>query len=676
MTTKHALTAEDLRNLNIIGDPQLSPDGQTLAMIRTRITDEDEYETHLFVQKHTDNEPKQWTFGSGRVFSPRFSPDGQTLAYTRTKAKGEKPQLYLQSLDGGEAKQVTELDGGAGEPFWAPDGRRVLFSTSFEGGQAVPAENEDTVNNNGKDEKSKPFVVERLKYKSDAAGFHDGKTKQLAVLTVSDGQVEFFSDDVYDHTPNGWSPDGEQIVYTANKAPDDTLISDIYTVDTKTNEHTCLTGQEGMFSNGTFSPDGKTIACFGHEKEYLGATQAKVWLLDPLSSKRSVLTASWDVNVGDTMIGDSRAGDAEPGPVFSKNGDAVYVRASTNGNTQLYHVSLRNGDVTQLTHGEQHVYSASIDPDRGEAVVGISTPLNPGELYRLSLTGSGETTPLTALNAEFLQEIHVSEAEEIRTRSADGGEVQGWLLKPYQFDDNTSYPGVLEIHGGPHAMYGNTFFHELQLLAAKGFAVFYSNPRGSHGYGQQFVNAVRGDYGGMDYEDLMAFTDAVTARHPWIDSNRLGVTGGSYGGFMTNWILGQTDRFQAGATLRCISNWLSFYGVSDIGYFFTEWEVGADFLQDTDTLWNHSPIKYVNNITAPLLILHGEKDYRCPVEQAEQLFVALKMRGQDPRFVRFPEANHELSRSGPPHLRIARLDELTSWFEKHLLESEPTNTAL
>jgi len=215
-------------------------------------------------------------------------------------------------------------------------------------------------------------------------------------------------------------------------------------------------------------------------------------------------------------------------------------------------------------------------------------------------------------------------------------------------------------------MYGNTFFHELQLLAARGYAVFYSNPRGSHGYGQSFVDACRGDYGGMDYEDILSFTDAVVESHPWIDENRLGVTGGSYGGFMTNWIIGHTNRFKAAATLRCISNWISFYGVSDIGYFFTEWEIGTDVLKDPDKLWQHSPLRYVNQMETPLLIIHGEKDFRCPIEQSEQLFVALKHRGQEPRFVRFPEANHELSRSGPPHLRFARLEELTNWFEKHL----------
>lgn len=206
----------------------------------------------------------------------------------------------------------------------------------------------------------------------------------------------------------------------------------------------------------------------------------------------------------------------------------------------------------------------------------------------------------------------------------------------------------------------------MQVLADKGYAVLFTNPRGSHGYGQTFVNAVRGDYGGMDYADIMSGVDYVLEHFDFIDETRLGVTGGSYGGFMTNWIVGHTDRFKAAVTQRSISNWLSFYGVSDIGYFFTEWEVGCNVWDDPERLWHHSPLKYVKNIQTPLLILHSEKDYRCPIEQAEQLFIALKHLKRETKLVRFPEANHDLSRSGPPALRLERLNHIVGWFEQHL----------
>ena len=239
-------------------------------------------------------------------------------------------------------------------------------------------------------------------------------------------------------------------------------------------------------------------------------------------------------------------------------------------------------------------------------------------------------------------------------------------MKPVGFEAGKKYPLIVEVHGGPHMMYSNAFMHEFQVLTAKGYGVLYINPRGSHGYGQAFVDAVRGDYGGGDYHDIMDATNFAINHFDWIDEDRLGVTGGSYGGFMTNWIVGHTNKFKAAATQRSISNWVSFYGVSDIGYFFTEWEHKTNKLDDIDKLWEISPLRYVNNIETPLLILHSEKDYRCPIEQGEQLYVALKHQDKPTRFVRFPESNHELSRNGDPALRISRLNEIIEWFDTYI----------
>lgn len=220
---------------------------------------------------------------------------------------------------------------------------------------------------------------------------------------------------------------------------------------------------------------------------------------------------------------------------------------------------------------------------------------------------------LTDANKDYLNRVTLSEPEEIQFTTSDGWPIQGWLLRPYGFKEGKKYPFVLEVHGGPHAMYGQTYFHELQLLAAKGYVVLYTNPRGSHGYGQKFVDACRGDYGGKDYRDLMEAVDYALKSYSFIDETRMGVTGGSYGGFMTNWIVSHTNRFKAAVTQRSISNWLSFYGVSDIGFFFTKWEHGYNLLENPEKLWDFSPLKYAKNVETPLLILHGEQDLRCPI---------------------------------------------------------------
>src|SRR5699024_5779373 len=255
--------------------------------------------------------------------------------------------------------------------------------------------------------------------------------------------------------------------------------------------------------------------------------------------------------------------------------------------TGLYQAAL-DGELNVLYKDSNHVFGFSYN--NGKFILGISTPTNPGNFYQLD--NDRNLKQLTDANREFLDEVELSEPETLSFKTDDGWDIQGWLLRPYGFEEDKQYPFILEVHGGPHAMYGQTFFHEMQLLAAKGYVVLYTNPRGSHGYGQEFVNACREDYGGKDYSDLMRAVDFVLEEYDFIDEDRLGVTGGSYGGFMTNWIVGHTNRFKAAVTQRCISNWLSFYGVSDIGYFFTKWELGKNLLDDPAKLWDFSPLKY------------------------------------------------------------------------------------
>ncbi len=662
MTTKRPIKVKDLKEINVLNEPQFAPNGESFSYIKQTINDEDEYVSHLYVQGIQDTEAVQWTFGHERVSSPRFSPNGKWLVFVSNRK--EKSQLFLFSTSGGEAKQITTLKNGASQPVWSPDSKKLLFTTSLAKDENIHSKEDDEKTSDEK--KDEPLVVTRLKYKSDATGFLDDKYKQLAFYDIESEEITQITSGEFHHEPGEWSPDSHSVSFISNKKEDQDyhLISDVYVVNVVTKEETCLTEGNGIYAYPVFNDDGTKLACYGHRKEFSGATHLKLWTIDIDSKEATCLTENWDVHLSDSAIGDVRSGHPIPGPVWDHDNQSIYVTASVYGNTNLYRVSLDH-KVEEIVTGQHQIYGYHFSPDKQQALIAISTPTNPGDVVLVDLT-SGEQKQVTHVNERFSKEVHIQEPEEVNFKAADGGNIHGWILKPYGFEQGKKYPTILEIHGGPHAMYANTFFHELQLLAANGYVVLYTNPRGGHGYGQTFVDACRGDYGGKDYEDLMSATDQAVEQFDYIDAERLGVTGGSYGGFMTNWIVSHTDRFKAAATLRSISNWISFYGVSDIGYFFTDWEIGADLLSDPNKMWEHSPLKYVKNIETPLLILHGEKDFRCPVEQAEQLYIALKHQKKETRFVRFPNANHELSRSGPPKLRFARLEELQAWFDSYL----------
>lgn len=646
--------AEDLYRLKSVANPQLSPDGHSFVYVVTTIDREaDAYTSHLFFQELDSDESVQWTFGTGNNHTPRWSPDGSSVAFVSNRSG--KNQLYVLRVNGGEARQLTFLPGGASNPVWSPDGTKLAFTTSLPPGSTVADKEEKQA------DQPVPLEVTQMKYKSDAAGFWNGNYAQAAMVDVANGTLTQLTDARYDVRLYSWSPDGAQLAVGANISEDQDLSfhQDVLLLDVASKELQSVTGGRGYFEHAVWSPDGTYVAMTGHERTYENATLPKLWLYDTAAGTLCCHTASWDVPVGDLMIGDFQQGAAAPAITWADD-SSLYCLVTEQGSTNLYTVGL-NGDIQPMYTGEQHFYGLSIHSASQTAVAAISTPTEIGDLYLLSLGDECLSAKLTAANEDFA----LSKPEAFTYAGAKGWEVQGWLMKPAGFEEGKKYPLVLEIHGGPHAMYGNTYMNEFQILAGKGYAVLYVNPRGSHGYGQAFVDAVRGDYGGGDYEDVMLAVDHVLANYDFIDEARLAVTGGSYGGFLTNWIVGHTNRFKAAVTQRSISNWISFYGVSDIGYYFTEWQVAAD-LGDVDTLWKHSPLAYVKQVETPLLILHSEKDYRCPIEQGEQLFIALKRLGKETTFIRFPEENHELSRSGRPSLRKSRLDYIVDWFDTYI----------
>ncbi|BBW96937.1 S9 family peptidase [Geobacillus icigianus] len=666
-TKRRGMTAEDLLRLRSVRDPHYAPDGTRVVFVEKSIDEEKQYRSHLSMWTE-DGSVRPWTFGRWRDTKPRFSPTGEEIAFLSDRSG--RAQLWRLPAHGGEARQLTFFKNGVRDYVWAPDGTFLIALTTI-GDDETIADREEPEKKEAKPADPKPRVVERLYYKSDAAGFLDDKRPVLVRIDAATGKAEALTSREEEIGSFAMSPNGRTLAFVANRNedPDTVFTRDIVLLDLESKAETNVTNGCGTFTSLAWSPDGTKLAAIGHDLAYLGATLHRLYVFEPERGTARVLTADWDVHLGDAMIGDMHADAKGPGPIWANDASGLYVTASERGRVNVFFIPL-DGPVVPIIEGDFHVYGLAVHPNEQQAVAAISEPTVIGDLYAISFE-NGAKTRLTTVNEALENEVALADAEPFTYQSTDGSDIQGWIMKPPGLGEGEKAPLIVEIHGGPHAMYGLTFFHEFQLLVSHGYAVLFTNPRGSHGYGQAFVNAVRGDYGGMDYEDIMAGVDAAIRQFDFIDETRLGVTGGSYGGFMTNWIVGHTNRFKAAVTQRSISNWLSFSGVSDIGYFFTKWEVGCDMWEDAERLWHHSPLKYVKQMNTPLLILHSERDYRCPIEQAEQLFIALKQLGRETKFVRFPDANHDLSRTGNPMLRLERLRHIVEWFDRYLTKSLP-----
>ncbi|EDL64066.1 S9 family peptidase [Bacillus sp. SG-1] len=651
------MTAEDLFKLKSVSDPKISPNGEEAAYVITEMDEEtNKYISNLYHLDIKTGKSTQWTFGKNRNTSPRWSPDGGKVVFVSDRS--DKSQLFLLLRSGGEARQLTFCPNGASQPVWSPCGKKVAFSTALMEGETLTEGKEE-------DKHPQPLEVTTMKYKSDDSGFFNGKRNHIAVIDVETLDMKLITEGEIDYSLQSWSPNGRYIAYGADKSADldNSFLSDLFLYDVEESTERKVTSGTGYFGSAAWSPDSSSIAILGHESEYQNATLTKVWLYEMETGSLSCMTSELDSPAGDFMVIDFQQGVSNPGVQWASDNDSFYFLTSDNGNTVLYYGN-RDGSLYPALLDNQHVYGFDLDRKQQKAIVAISNSLLPGDLFMLDIP-TGELKKLTSVNEDFLSQLALSETEAISFRSKDDWEINGWLMKPARLQEGEKCGLIVEIHGGPHMMYGNTYYQEFQMLAAEGYAVLFINPRGSHGYGQAFVDAVRGDYGGGDYEDVMAAVNHVLETYDFIDKERLGVTGGSYGGFMTNWIVGHTDVFKAAVTQRSISNWVSFYGVSDIGYYFSEWQIDAD-LNDIEKLWKHSPLAYANNINTPLLILHSEKDYRCPIEQAEQLYIAVKRQGKQTEMVRFPESNHNLSRNGKPNLRVARLNYIKDWFKKYI----------
>lgn len=659
---KRPITAEDLCKFKFVGDPQVSPNRDKVAYVLTHVDQEkDGYYSFIYV---TDLR------GNGRPFtsyvskdslvkdvSPRWSPDGQRLAFCSNRSG--KKQIWLLHMDGGEAVQVTDVKQGIHDFTWSPDGKYLALTIS---GELSLTSDKDETN----DGKSDVKVITRLRYKGDGVGIYNDDRKHIYLYEFEKKAFTKITDGEHDFTQPRFSPDGKSIVYIGTKAEDKEwgYLPAIWTYDLNLKEESLFYQGNGYIMAPSFSPDGKWLAVIGHTRGERSQGNANVLLFSLETNELKNLTADFDYTVGNLIGVDAKYDTAEQRLIWDSTSTHLYFIATVGGDCQLFSVSL-DGDVSEaLTPKRASITSFDIG-NNDQAVAVLATPHSTGDLVVQDFK-NGLTTKITTWNDEVYDEVYLSTPENFYYKSTDGWNIEGWLMKPYGFEEGKTYPMILQIHGGPATAYGNGLHHEMQLMASKGYVVLYTNPRGSHGYGHEFVNAVIGDYGGRDYEDLMAGVDYALNNYNYIDRNQLFVTGGSYGGYMTNVIVTRTNRFKAAVTQRSICNWHSFYGTSDIGFYFTEWQHGhADLWDDVEVLLKRSPLTYARNVETPILILHSEQDLRCPIEQAEQWYIALKRLGVETKLVRFPDENHDLSRSGKPKHRLERLAHLIGWFDDH-----------
>ena len=654
------LTNESLFELKNVSQPLVV--GDDAFYLETAIDQaENEYVSSIY---RINLETKERThFGdSGSTNSQmKLAPDKKMLTYLSNNTKDKKMQLFAIPLAGGAANQLTTEENGISNYLWAENSQSIYYQTFAE------EEAEETE----KTEEKLPAksVFTKLKYKAEGAGnLAENKRFQIKKISITDINQQIDAELIIEKDRSlGLSyvgKDESYMLYFDRFDPDNewlyggTMFK--YDLLTKTAKNLTQAIPDGIFSFALASEDEDYFLFSGNDFAYKFVTSNELYLYDVKNETLKSLTNTLDFSVGDSLVGDFQQNTGGADVWWLEDGVTFLFKVTEHGKITFYEGNTQ-GVIKKVVDETLHITGFDLTDGQQQAVISYSDLTTPSKLALLDLA-TGERTDLYNPNEIFMSEHQVAQPERFCFKSLRDWDIQGWYVPPVEKAEK--HPAILYIHGGPQVSYGETFFHEMQALAAEGYGVIMLNPRGGSGYGQEFVASILNNYGDEDYKDLMNGLDYVLEQYPAIDSNRLYVAGGSYGGFMTNWIVTHTDRFRAAVTQRSISNWISFYGTSDIGPSFVEFQLGRDLSQAAE-LWKMSPLAHAEYAKTPLLIIHGAEDLRCPLEQAEQMYVAMKKYDVETQLVVFPKSNHGLSREGLPNLRIERLEEIANWFKKY-----------
>ena len=647
---KRGVTPEDYFSFHFLSDPHLSPDGKAVVYVLTSIDkNKDRRDSSIWIVPADGSAaPRRLSAEGFSSNHPRWSPDGKTLAFLSSRPTGppatEKPkaQIYLLPISGGgEAMALTKLKNGVQSFQWSPEGSRiVVVSSSGPSDNVAPA-----------DRKSDVRHYTHMHYKFNDSGWFDDKRRHLWVFNLPGGEAKQITDGQdWNDTDPQWSPDGARIAFVSDrtgKAYDDSRNTDVWVIPAGGGRLTKISDHAFEDENPRWSPDGKQILFAGQTARH---QFPKLYIASSSGGATSQLAVS---NL-----------DHIPSELQWPAPGSVFFTAGVKGETQMFRADPAARTFSAVISGPRGIRGLDVNESAARMVYLADDFQHLDDLYVSNLDGSNERE-LTHVNTDLWAQLELQPVERLPYKSTDGWPIDGFFVKPLGWQAGKKYPMVLVIHGGPEGMFGVGWYHEFQVYAAKGYAVFFCNPRGSTGYGEKFERGEINNWGGMDYQDIMAGVDAALKQYPWVDANDLGVTGGSYGGYMTNWIVSHTNRFKAAVTLRSISNFISDDGTRDFPYGHTDYFKG-DIFEDFGQFWDASPLKYARNVRTPTLILHSDNDFRVPIEQGEQWFRALQHYGVPSEIVFFPRENHNLTRTGEPKHLVESLNWQLYWFDRYL----------
>jgi len=637
---------EDLLSYRFLSAIEIAPDGRHAAFIvKHPDAEKNEYASNLFLVELASRAARQLT-SSGKDGAFTWGDKGDELFFlSRREEEEDKSFVFRISLDGGEAERAAVLPHKADALRRLPDGRflytaRVALTDEGEREDAADYE-----------------VLDEIPFWMNGEGFTNQRRKHLLSFDPTTGDSRDILEAQLELT--AWDVRGDRVAVLGRRfAGKAETVSEVWIVDGPDAAPRRLPIDGMRFDEARFFDD-LTLVATGTDMEPYGLNQDReIMSIDIASGAVASLTAGWDRAVGNRIAADCRHGG---GPTLRVDGDAAYVVVTARTTAHLIRVS-RDGGVATVIESP-----GSIDAYDVRNGMVASTELRPGMLQEVYLQEGTSSVQLTSINEPPLSERSLAPIEAFGVPSSRGDEIDAWIIRPTGLEPDAKIPAVLTIHGGPRAAYSEIFFHQMQAMAGAGYAIVISNPHGSAGRGNAFAD-IRGEYGGVDYDDLMAVVDTALERYPFLDGDRLGVMGGSYGGYMTNWMIGHTDRFRAAVSQRSIANWIHKFCTTDIGYYFNADQLGTDPWAEggSEKLWKHSPLRYADRAKTPTLFIHSEQDYRCWLPEGIQMFTALRYHGVESRLVMFREENHELSRSGKPKHRIRRLQEIVAWFDRHL----------